>query len=328
MPTPSFPSRRAILALGAAGALLPGTGRAQPSVAAGPVTIVVPYGAGTGPDTLARLVASVLQARLGQSVVVDNRPGASGNIASQAVARSAPDGRTLLMQTTPFVINPALFKQVPYDPVNSFTAIAEVAKGVLLLAVRSDLGVSTLAEFIAKAKAKPGGIDYASPGIGTPQHLSMALLDHAAGLQLNHVPYRTSPPAIQDLLGGRIPAMALPVHTAVPLARDGQIRMLALFSDNRAEIAPDVPTMAEAGQPGLSSDNWYGLMGPAGMPRELVTPINAAINAWLAEPRTREALMGQGLLPAPNTPDAFAALIASDLQRWATVIREAGITAE
>ncbi|WP_169742835.1 tripartite tricarboxylate transporter substrate-binding protein [Muricoccus aerilatus] len=301
---------------------------AQPVTLGGVVTLVVPYGAGTGPDLLARLVAPVLAQRLGATVAVDNRSGASGNIGSQAVARSAPDGRTLLMQTTPFVINPALLRDVPYDPLHSFQPVAKIATGVLALVVREDLGVTEVADFLRRAKQRPGGIDYASPGIGTPQHLAMELLAHAAGVRLTHVPYRTSPPAIQDLLGGRVPAMVLPVHLAVPMARQGTVRLLAVFSDQRAATAPEVPTLAEAGLPGLRSDLWYGLLGPAGMPGPLVSEIYLAVSEWLAGVSAQEALLRMGLVPAPATPEDFGQEIAADLARIANVIRVAGITAE
>jgi tripartite-type tricarboxylate transporter receptor subunit TctC len=326
MPIQPRLSRRRALALPAA--LLAGSAAAQEALVQGPVTLVVPYGAGTGPDLLARLVAPVLGRRLGQPVAVDNRTGASGNIGSQAVARAAPDGRTLLMQTTPFVINPALLKDVPYDPARDFQPIAKLATGVLALVVREDFGTPDVAAFLSRARERAGRVDYASPGIGTPQHLAMELFAHAAGIRLTHIPYRTSPPAIQDLLGGRVPAMVLPVHLAVPMARQGTVRLLAVFSEARIETAPAIPTMAEAGVPGLRSDLWYGLLGPAALSPSLVTALHGAVADWLAEPATREALLGMGLFPTPTAPEAFRAEIAADLARLAAVIRAAGITAD
>jgi len=318
--------RHALAALGLLGA--PTALRAQEAVVPGPVTLIVPYGAGTGPDLLARLVAPVLWRRLGQTVTVDNRTGASGNIGSQAVARAAPDGRTLLMQTTPFVINPALLRDVPYDPVRDFQPIAKVATGVLALVVREDFGTPDVTAFLARARERPGSIDYASPGIGTPQHLAMELLAHAAGIRLNHIPYRTSPPAIQDLLGGRVPAMVLPVHLAVPMARNGTVRLLAVFAEARVETAPAVPTLGEAGLPGLRSDLWYGLLGPTGLPAPLVEALHGAVAGWLAEPATRAQLLAMGLFPTPLGPEPFRAEIAADLTRIAAIIRAAGITAD
>ncbi len=318
-------SRRRLAVL-AALPLLAGIAHAQQPD--GPVTIVVPYTPGTGPDILARLAAPVLQAQLGHPVVVDNRAGASGNIGSQYVARAAPDGRTLMMQVNTFVMNPSLFRQVPYDAVNAFTPIALLTRGDLALVVNPDVAARDVRDFVALAKARPGALDYASPGNGTPQHLGMALFAQTAGVELTHIPYRGSAPAIQDLIGRRVAAMFLPIHTALPLAQAGQIRMLALGSETRAASAPDLPTLAEAGFPGVQADLWYGLLGPAGLPPPLVARLNGILNAWLAEPATAEALRAQGMVPTPATPAAFAELIARDHARWARVIRDAGIRAD
>ncbi|MFH5924108.1 tripartite tricarboxylate transporter substrate binding protein [Roseomonas xinghualingensis] len=293
----------------------------------GPVTIVVPYTAGTGPDILARLASPYLQPRLSQPVVVDNRAGASGLIGTQAVARAAPDGRMLMMQPNTFVMNASLFAQVPYDPVKGFAPVALLTRGDLALVVNPDVPAQDARAFAELARARPGAIDYASPGNGTPQHLGMALFALTAKLDLTHIPYRGSAPAIQDLLGKRVAAMFLPVHTALPLAQAGQIRMLAVGSETRAASAPDVPTLAEAGFPGVQADLWYGLLGPVGLPDALVRHLNAVLNAWLAEPATAEALKAQGMIPTPTTPEAFGELVARDHARWARVIRDAKITA-
>ncbi len=292
----------------------------------GPVTLVVPYTPGTGPDILARLLAPQLQQAIGQPLVVENRAGASGNIGTQAVARAAPDGRTLLLQANTFVMNPSLFRQVPYDPVGSFTPIIRISRGELVLAVNPDVAAADAGGFAELARRQ--SLDYASPGIGTPQHLGMALFGLEAKVMLNHVPYRGSAPAIQDLIGRRVAAMVLPLHTALPLAQAGQVRLLALGSPQRAGAAPALPTMAEAGFPGAEVDLWYGLLGPAGLPAPLVARLNAALNDWLAAPGPQAQLRAQGMLPVGGTPDAFAALIGADLARWAGVIRAAGISAE
>jgi tripartite-type tricarboxylate transporter receptor subunit TctC len=326
-----FPRRRSLAAaaLGLTAAAAPARhAAAQQRLPDGPVTIVVPYTPGTGPDILARLVSPFLQQRLGQPFVVENRAGASGNIGTQSVARAAPDGRTLMMQVNTFVMNPSLFRQVPYDPVGSFAPIVKLTTGDLVLVANPDVradGPRALAEL---ARAQSGGIDYASPGNGTPQHLAMELFRLTAGVEMNHVPYRGSAPAIQDLIGRRVAAMVLPVHTAVPLAQDGQIRMLAVGSERRAEAAPEVPTMAEAGFPAVRVDLWYGLFGPARLPADYLRRLNAELNAWLAEPATREQLRVQGMAPAGGTPEELGELVRRDLQRWAEVIRRAGITAD
>lgn len=324
-------TRRSAMSASLAGTLLPPRQvRAQATEGQpdGPVTLVVPYTPGTGPDILARLAAPVLQARLGQPVVVENRAGASGNIGSQAVARAAPDGRTLLVQVNTFVMNPSLFRQVPYDPTTGFTPVALLTRGDLALVVNQGVEAADARDLVALARARPGALNYASPGNGTPQHLGMALFAQTAGVELNHVPYRGSAPAIQDLLGQRVEAMFLPIHTALPLAADGRIRPLALGSDRRAASAPDLPTLAEAGYPGVVADLWYGLLGPAGLPAPLVARLNGILNAWVTDPTTAEALRAQGMVPTPDTPAAFGALIARDATRWARVVREARISAE
>ncbi|MBP0492323.1 Bug family tripartite tricarboxylate transporter substrate binding protein [Pararoseomonas indoligenes] len=323
-------ARRRLAAL-AALPFLPRVALAQTSPQApqpdGPVTIIVPYTAGTGPDILARLASPWLQPRIGQPVVVDNRAGASGLIGTQAVARAAPDGRTLMMQPNTFVMNASLFPTVPYDPVKGFTPVALLTRGELALVVNPDVPARDARAFAELAKRRPGAIDYASPGNGTPQHLGMALFALKAGVELTHIPYRGSAPAIQDLLGKRVAAMVLPVHTALPLVAGGQIRMLAVASDERSPSAPDVPTLAEAGFGGAQADLWYGLLGPAGMAAPMVRGLNAALNAWVAEPATAEALKAQGMVPSPATPEAFGELVERDYRRWAEVIREAKITA-
>lgn len=324
-------TRRHLVAatLGSTAAVAPaGSAPAQRRPPDGPVTVVVPYTPGTGFDILARLVSPVLQQRLGQPFVVENRAGASGNIGTQSVARAAPDGRTLMVQANTMVMTPGLYQQVPYDPVGSFAPIVELAKGALVLVTNPDVRADTAGAFADLARSAPGGLDYASPGNGTPQHLAMELFRLTVGAGMNHVPYRGSAPAIQDLLGGRIAAMMLPVHTAVPLARDGRIRMLAVGGERRAETAPDVPTMDEAGFPAVRVDLWYGLFGPAGLPGDHVRRLNAELNAWLAEPGTRERLRVQGMVPAGGTPEALGELVRADLRRWAEVIRRAGITAD
>jgi tripartite-type tricarboxylate transporter receptor subunit TctC len=325
MPSAIRPGRRALLGAAALPFLTRSAAAQSPD---GPVTIVVPYTPGTGNDILARLLAPFLGQRLGQPVLVDNRAGASGNIGSQYASRAAPDGRTLLLQVNTFVMNPSLFRQMPYDPIAGFTPIGLLARGTMALAVNVDLQVTDVAGFAALARARPDSLAYATPGYGTPHHLAMALFCQVAQVSLNHVPYRGTAPAVQDLLGRRVAAMFLPIHVALPLAEAGQIRLLAVGDSTRAAAAPNLPTLEEAGFPGFQVDLWYGLLGPAGLPRPLVVRLNEAGNAWLALPATREALAAQGMVPTADTPEAFATLIAADQARWARVIRDAGITAD
>ncbi len=294
----------------------------------GPITLVVPYTPGTGPDFLARLLAPFLTGRLGQPAVVDNRPGASGNIGTAGVARAAPDGRTFMVQPNTFVMNPSLFRTVPYDAVRAFAPVALLARGDLGLVVNPDVPAADVRAFAELARARPGALDYASPGNGTPQHLGMALFALTAGVELTHIPYRGAAPAVADLIGKRVAAAFLPVHTALPLVQSGRVRMLAVGSEARSPVVPDVPTLIEAGFPGAQADLWFGLLAPTGLPDPLLRRLNAEINAWLAEPATADSLRAQGMTPTPATPEAFAALIARDFARWATVIRDARITAE
>jgi tripartite-type tricarboxylate transporter receptor subunit TctC len=292
----------------------------------GPITILVPFTPGTGVDILARLIAPFLQIRFSQPFVVENRPGASGNIGTQAAARASPDGRTLLLQANTFVMNPSLFKQVPYDPVASFTPIIRLTRGDLVLAVHPSLPAADARSFAALARAS--SLNYASPGTGTPQHLGMELFRLVADVRLNHVPYRGSAPALQDLVAGRVSAMVLPVHTAIPLAAANHVRLLAVGSPQRSAALPEVPTMAEAGFAGAEVDLWYGLLGPAGLPSAMKDALRAALDEWLRLPATKEQLQSQGMTTVGGSSEDFASVIASDRDRWASVVRRAGLSAD
>jgi tripartite-type tricarboxylate transporter receptor subunit TctC len=276
---------------------------------------------------MARLAAPVLQAALGQSVVVENRAGASGAIGSQYVARATPDGRTLLMQVNTFVMAPPMFRTPTYDPVVQFTPIIHLTNGDLVLAVNPDVAAATLAEFVALARTR--SLDYGSPGNGTPQHLAMELLRQTAAIpEMNHVPYRGSAPAIQDLIGKRLAAMVLPIHTALPLAEAGRVRLLAVGSPARVAAAPQLPTFSEAGLAGADVDLWYGLLGPAGMAAALVERLRGILADWVRRPDTQGSLTAQGMVPVGAGPQDFARLIAADQSRWTRVVRTANITAE
>ena len=293
-----------------------------------PIVIMVPFTPGTGIDVLARLVGDELKQRWNQPVVVENKPGASGNIGTQAAARAEPDGHTIMMTVNTFVMNASLFKSLPYDPLKSFEPIVEVATGALALAVHPSVAAKSVNELIAQAKAKPGEITYASPGRGTPQHLAMELFKLTAGIDLRHVPYSGSAGAVRDLVGGHVKAMFIPVHTVLPLAADNQVRVLAVGSETRSAMAPNVPTLAEEGVTGFDVDLWYGLLAPAGTPKEIVERYNAAVNEILATPKVKEALAVQGLTAIGGPPQRFGELIARDMPRWAKVVKDSGITAD
>ncbi len=319
--------RRTLLVGSATLAFAPSAARAQ-GLSANPITIVVPFTPGTGIDILARAVGDRLRARWNQPVVIDNKPGASGNIGAQAVARATADGHTLLMTVNAFVMNPHLYKQVPYDPVANFAPIIEVATGDLVLVAHPSLNVADMRALVAAAKAADGKIDYASPGIGTPQHLAMELFKQKAGVSLNHVPYRGSAGAVQDVVAGHVKVMFMPVHTALPFARNGQVKVLAIGGAKRSPQAPDVPTLAEAGFPGAEVDLWYGMLAPSGTPPAAVAKLNAEVNEILREPALVEALRAQGLVAIGGTPADFAKLIAADLAKWGAVVKAANISAD
>ena len=290
------------------------------------ITLAVPFTAGTGPDTLARIIGEELRSRWKQPVIVENKAGASGNIGTQAAARAAPDGHTMLVTVNTFVMNESLFRSLPYDPETSFVPVAEVATGALALVVHPSVGATDLAGFEAALRARPGALGYASPGRGTPQHLAMELFKLTQGVDIRHVPYTGSAGAVKDLLGGHVAAMFLPVHTALPLAESGQIRILAVGSETRSPQAPNVPTLAELGVSNFDVDLWYGVLAPAGTPPAIVGRYNESLNAILADPGVRATLARQGLIARGGDPARLAALIRKDRARWADVVKRAGIT--
>jgi tripartite-type tricarboxylate transporter receptor subunit TctC len=327
MPASCTPSRRTMLGILAA-AFAPMRQSLAQGQSQHTIRFNVPFTAGTGPDLLARILAEELRQRWNQPVIVENKPGASGNIGTQAAARAAPDGQTLLMTVNTFVMNASLYRSIPYDPETSFVPISEIATGVLALVVHPSINVNTFSELLAVARSKPGEINYASPGRGTPQHLAMELLKLTAQVNLTHVPYAGSAGAVKDLAGGHVSAMFLPIHTALPLAEAGQIRILAVGSQGRAHQAPQVPTLAELGVTDFDVDLWYGVLAPAGTPQDIVDRYNAVFNEILAQPNVRAVLDKQGLVAQGGPPERLAALIAKDRLRWAKVVKDAEITSE
>jgi tripartite-type tricarboxylate transporter receptor subunit TctC len=293
-----------------------------------PITMVVPFTAGTGIDILARLTGEELQQRWGQTVVVENKPGASGNIGTQHAAQRPADGHTLMMTVNTFVMNVSLFKSVPYDPQSSFAPIIEVATGAVALAVHTSVPANSVRELVDYAKANPAKINYASPGRGTPQHLAMELFKLNAGVDLVHVAYAGSAGAVRDLVGGHVGAMFIPLHTVLPLANDKQVRLLAIGSAKRSSLAPEVPTLAQAGVSGFEVDLWYALLAPVGTPPDIVGRYNTVMNEMLASPKVKEALQKQGLVASGGSPVQLAELIARDQARWAKVVKDANIAAE
>ena len=294
-----------------------------------PVTIIVPYSPGTGIDIVARTLSPRLSERLGQGFVVDNKPGASGNLGAELTARAQPNGYTLMITVNTFVITPALFKSLPYDPVNDFAVAGRLATGNIALVVNpAVLPVKTLDELSTYVRARPGKTNYGSPGNGTPQHLALELLKQRLKLDILHVPYKSAAAANTDLLGGQIQMMVLPVHTALPFARAGKLNVIAVSGENRSVLAPDSPSFAELGLKNLDIDLYFWIAGPAGMPREIVARINRETAAVLQLPEVRETLQKQGLIPAASTPEEMAAIIKSDIERWKKFIAETKIAAD
>jgi tripartite-type tricarboxylate transporter receptor subunit TctC len=294
-----------------------------------PVNIVVPYTPGTGIDIIARTLSAKMKDRLGQPMVVDNKPGASGNIGADAVAKARPDGHTLMVTVNTFTITPALYQKMPYDPNADFTPISKLAVGNLALVVNpSVLPVKTVSELTDYVRARPGKINYGSPGNGTPQHLAVEILKERLNLDMVHVPYKGAAGANTDLLGGQIQLMVLPVHTALPFAKSGKLNILAVSGEKRSELAPDSPSFAEAGLKNLDLDLYYWLAGPAKLPKPIVARLNEEMKAILAMPDVKETLLKQGLVVETSTPEQISADIKSDVSRWKKFVSEKGIKAD
>ena len=292
-----------------------------------PIKLVVPFTPGTGIDILARVWGQKFQERQKVGVVIENRPGASGNIGTEAVAKAPADGYTLLFTATTLVQSAAMYKTVPYDP-KALTPIGLAAIGNLSLVANPAVPARSVEQLVALVKAQPGRLNYASPGNATPHHLAMELLKLHFGLNIVHVPYKGTAGAVTDLLAGQIQLMFLPVHVALPQVQAGKLAMLASGGAQRSPATPDVPSLADAGVKDIDVDIWYALLGPAGLPAEIVALLNGELVAILAEPDTRASLLKQGLSPKTGTPAELGKLIETDLERWGRVMREARISAD
>lgn len=301
---------------------------AQDPLPEGPVRLIVPFTPGTGIDLIARTVGPRLSERLGRPVVVENRVGASGNIGTEAVVRALPNGSTLLVSVNTLVMNRSLYPRLAFDPVRDLTPITLTSWGQLLLVTNPHTGYKSAADLVAAARAKPGRINYASPGVGTPHHLSMELFKATAGVFLTHIPYRGTGPALSDLLGGQVDAMFLPIHVALPYVKAGKLVALGLGSDKRHALLPNVPTLAEAKAGNVNVAMWYGIFGPPGMAPDLVARLNREFREILAAPEVRTAFETQGMDPATSTPEEFQQLVSKDAQRWASLIKAQNISAQ
>jgi tripartite-type tricarboxylate transporter receptor subunit TctC len=324
-------TRRAAIA-GCGGALAMLAARPVLGQAAYPsrtIKMIVPFPAGGTTDLLGRLVADQLKTGLGATVIVENKPGAGTTLAAEQVARAEPDGYTLLMATsTTLAINKALYKKLPYDPVKDFTPIALVAAVPFALIINPQLPAKTLSEFVAYAKSTPG-LAYGSAGNGSPQHLGAEMLKSAAAIDIRHVPYRGSVPAMLDVIAGHIPLMVMDLQPALQQIREGKVRVLGVTTPKRIAAAPDIPTLAEAGLPGFELVAWQGVVAPAGVPRDIVDPLAAQIGKLVADPAMRDRLTAIALeLLPPSTPDSFAAYIKTEVDRWAPIVRNSGAELE
>jgi tripartite-type tricarboxylate transporter receptor subunit TctC len=291
-----------------------------------PIHILVGFAPGGGTDIMARIVAPRLAERLGQPVIVENRPGAGGNLATDVVVKAAPDGYTLLMGTiAALAINPSLFTNLPFDPVKDLTTISMGVTLANVVVVHPSVPAKTLRELIDLARRQPGKLTYSSSGNGTAGHLSGALFESMAGVDLVHVPYKSGGQAMSDLLGGQVDMSFAAAPGAIPQIKAGKIRALAVTTRERSTFLPDVPTVAEAsGINGYESSNWYGLVGPARLPKAVVDKLNAAMVETLRETATREKLAVQGLEATPSSPDEFAHFLRAEIVKWAKVVKDTG----
>ena len=293
------------------------------------VTLVVPFTASSGSDIISRIVSPKLSARWGHPVVVDNKPGASGNIGAQQVAKAPPDGHTLLMAINTFTMTPAIYKSLPYDAVGEFEPVAKLAESSFVFAVNPNVQAKDMKSLVAYVKANPGRANYASPGNGTPQHLAMELLKANQHLDIVHVPYRGIAGALTDLTGGQVQMMFATVHSMRPLAQSGRVRLLAVTGPARNPLAPDVPTFREQGIDVMDSvDAWYAVLAPAHTPPDLVARLNRDFIAVMNDEDVKAQLAEMGLAVKTGSPAQLGALIKSDLARWKTVVNAAGITAD
>ncbi|MBX6743225.1 MAG: tripartite tricarboxylate transporter substrate binding protein [Acetobacteraceae bacterium] len=292
------------------------------------IRIIVPYVAGGTTDLVGRMVAEGLAARLPRPIVVENRGGASGMIGSEAVARAAPDGLTLLLCSSAHAVLPELYPNLSWDPLRDFAPVGPVAATPYMLVVHPSLPVRSVAELVAYAKANPGKLNFASTGMGTAQHLAGELLKRLAGIEMVHVSYRGSGAVKADLLSGRINLMFENVALTVPMTERGEVRGLAVTSPQRTPLALGLPTLAELGYAGAQIEGWFGLLAPAHTPPEVVAPLNAALNDWLRQPATAQRLAGLGARVLGGAPQDLATIIRDERERWGRVIREANIRPE
>ena len=313
----------------ASAAAVSSTTWAQDKYPSKPIMWICPYAAGGNADSRSRQVAKVMGSLLGQPIIIDNKAGAGGNIGTEAIARGKPDGYTIGMGNfAPLAVNQALFKKLNFNPATDLVPILLIEKGPLILMVRNDSPYKSVKDLVAAAKAAPGKLSYASGGIGGSHHLSGALFEQAAGVDMIHAPYKSGSAAATDLMGGQVHMMFEQMYAAMPSIKGGKMRALAITSKTRSPLAPDVPTMAEQGYPAVEVLNWQGIVGPKGLPADLIRQLNAVGNKALQDADLREKILSQGNEVGGGTPEQFAALIKAETARWGKVVRDAKIEPE
>ena len=293
-----------------------------------PVRLVIGFPPGGGADSVGRLVIAKLSERLGQQFVIDNRPGASGNIALEILAKSPPDGYTLMITTPTVTVNPALYSKPGYDPINDFSPVALMASTVYVFVVHPSLPVKSIRELVALAKAKPGQLYYSSGGNGAAAHLTMELFRSMTNIDIVHVPFKGIAPAVIALVSGEVQFSSGTPNATLPLVNEKRLRALAVTSAGRSAFAPDLPSVAEAGVPGYENTAWYGMLAPAKTPRPIIDKLNAAILAVIALPDVKAGFNTQSFEITTSTPDEFSALIKTELVKWAKVVKSSGMKVE
>ena len=292
------------------------------------IRMIVPFAAGGPTDVIARTIAQKLTESWGQPVVIDNRGGAGGNLGTDIAAKAAPDGYTVVMVIVGHAINASLYSKLPYDPVKDFAPVSPTGAATIVLVAHPSLQAKTVKELTALGKSKPGKINWGSPGTGTPHHLAGEMFKTLTGIDMVHIPYKGAAPAIVDLLGGQVSLAFVSLPAALPHIRAGKLTALGTSGPQRSAVAPDVPTIAEAGFPGYELENWYGLLAPAGTPRPVITKLNGEIVKILQAPDVKERLNSQGFEIRTSTPEQFAAYIKAEIVKWAKIVKDSGAKVE
>lgn len=311
------------------GGVEPARSQATDSYPARPITLVVPFPAGGTLDIVGRIAATEMSKTLGQQIVVENRAGAGGNLGSRQVARSAPDGYTLLLSYVGITaINPIMYSNMGYDPDTNLAPVGSITTAASVLVLHPSFPAQNLREFLAYAKANPGKVDYASSGVGTGVHVGTELLADAAKIEIKHIPYKGTAPAVADLLGGHVKVMLVPIPPVIGAIKSGQLRAIGVTSSTRSKLLANVPTISEVGVPGFDADTRYGLMVPAGTPAAIVGRLNAALRIALSDEAVRKKMSDDGLEPQPDTPQQYRTAIVEEQKIWGSIVKKLGLRAE